>query len=246
MLNFFRKLRRNFVRDGNLSGYLKYAIGEITLIVIGILLALQINVWRVNAEEADIRKSYYRQLLEDLEKDSTYISNTLAEIDSFQLRFQRYVKLYERPNLSQEEILNGLYQVPRSSQVISFHSSTLESLKSTGDLKLFPPGIRNLLTQHNRKQQQLSTGAFANGQQQTAMLQPFALQFGKRFFNKRMQEQENMASSFRAEHNLPEMIVALETALLWKANNSGGSKILLQDLAVENDSLIRLIRLAQN
>ncbi|MCL6257709.1 hypothetical protein M3O96_01325 [Aquiflexum sp. TKW24L] len=45
MIKFFRKIRQRLLAEGNLKRYLLYAIGEILLVVIGILIALQINTW---------------------------------------------------------------------------------------------------------------------------------------------------------------------------------------------------------
>ena len=45
MINFFRKIRYNLMEKNKTGKYLKYAIGEILLVVIGILIALQINTW---------------------------------------------------------------------------------------------------------------------------------------------------------------------------------------------------------
>ena len=45
MIKFFRKIRQNLLSEGKTGKYLKYAIGEIVLVMIGILLALQINNW---------------------------------------------------------------------------------------------------------------------------------------------------------------------------------------------------------
>ena len=45
MIKFFRKIRHNLINEGKTTKYLKYAIGEIVLVVIGILIALQINNW---------------------------------------------------------------------------------------------------------------------------------------------------------------------------------------------------------
>ena len=68
MINFFRKIRQNLLNEGLPAGqagkttkYLKYAIGEIFLVVIGILIALQINTWNQNrikiAQEIDDLKN---------------------------------------------------------------------------------------------------------------------------------------------------------------------------------------------
>ena len=45
MIKFFRKIRQNLLSENKFSKYLIYAIGEIILVVIGILIALQINNW---------------------------------------------------------------------------------------------------------------------------------------------------------------------------------------------------------
>jgi hypothetical protein len=48
MIKFFRQICQNLLNEGKTSRYFKYAIGEIILVVIGILLALQINNWNEN------------------------------------------------------------------------------------------------------------------------------------------------------------------------------------------------------
>ena len=45
MIKFFRKIRYNLIEKNRTGKYLKYAIGEIILVVIGILIALSINNW---------------------------------------------------------------------------------------------------------------------------------------------------------------------------------------------------------
>ena len=60
MIKFFRNIRQNLLSEGKTGKYLKYAIGEIVLVVIGILIALQINNWnaqrQLNIQEQDILK----------------------------------------------------------------------------------------------------------------------------------------------------------------------------------------------
>lgn len=45
MIKFFRRIRQKSIKENNNSLYFKYALGEIVLVVIGILIALQINNW---------------------------------------------------------------------------------------------------------------------------------------------------------------------------------------------------------
>jgi len=54
MIKFFRSIRKNLLKEGKTSKYLKYAIGEIVLVVIGILIALSINNWNEHRRESQI------------------------------------------------------------------------------------------------------------------------------------------------------------------------------------------------
>ena len=56
MIRFFRKIRQNLLSEGKTVKYLKYAIGEIVLVVIGILIALSINNWNEQKKSRDREK----------------------------------------------------------------------------------------------------------------------------------------------------------------------------------------------
>ena len=65
MIKLFRKIRQNLLNEGKTGKYFKYAIGEIILVVIGILIALQINNWNENR----INKEDEKLLLKELRKE---------------------------------------------------------------------------------------------------------------------------------------------------------------------------------
>jgi len=69
MITFFRKIRKNSLSDGKTGKYLKYAVGEIVLVVIGILIALQINNWneqrKFNREIVDVLSEMRSNLISD-------------------------------------------------------------------------------------------------------------------------------------------------------------------------------------
>jgi hypothetical protein len=62
MINFFRKIRYDLLGKNKTGKYFKYAIGEIVLIVIGILIALSINNWNENRKEKRNLIQVYRQI----------------------------------------------------------------------------------------------------------------------------------------------------------------------------------------
>ena len=69
MIKFFRKIRQKLLSDGKLSKYLFYAIGEIVLVVIGILIALQINNWNEHQKNREKEKIYLIEVKKNLESD---------------------------------------------------------------------------------------------------------------------------------------------------------------------------------
>ena len=75
MLTFLRKIKRSLVESGSARKYLLYAIGEITLVVIGILIALQINNW--NEWRKDRKKE--KEILTEL---AVTLTNNIERIDS--------------------------------------------------------------------------------------------------------------------------------------------------------------------
>jgi hypothetical protein len=88
MIKFFRKIRQKLLQEGLPAGqagktsqYLKYAIGEILLVVIGILIALQVNTWNEGRKEQIAEKDFYCKLLEDFELDRQNIARLTKESD---------------------------------------------------------------------------------------------------------------------------------------------------------------------
>ena len=65
MINFFRKFRQNLLSEGKTGRYLKYAIGEVFLVMIGILLALQVSTWNKNRQD----RVSEQKLLNSVHKD---------------------------------------------------------------------------------------------------------------------------------------------------------------------------------
>ena len=69
MINFFRKIRKQLANDNKPLKYMRYAIGEIVLVVIGILIALQINNWNESQKLKKYEKGTLKQIQENLNRD---------------------------------------------------------------------------------------------------------------------------------------------------------------------------------
>ncbi len=81
MIKFFRKIRQNLLKEGKTARYFKYAFGEIILVVIGILIALQINNWNSQRNERNqellILKSLRTNFIENINTLSKAKSDTV-------------------------------------------------------------------------------------------------------------------------------------------------------------------------
>ena len=69
MIKFFRRIRYDLMEKNKTGKYFKYAIGEIVLVVIGILIALQINNWNESRKKEQVEKQVLKSLFQEIEKD---------------------------------------------------------------------------------------------------------------------------------------------------------------------------------
>ncbi len=77
MIKLFRNIRKNLLVEGKTTKYFKYAIGEIFLVVIGILIALSINNWNEKRKTANIVNGIYAIVKSDLVADMKTIDGVL-------------------------------------------------------------------------------------------------------------------------------------------------------------------------
>ncbi len=82
MISFFRKIRQSLLTQNRVTRYLVYAIGEIFLVVIGILIALQINNTNENYKAKQAERGVLKNLVQDLRADSTSFSESLTQLAS--------------------------------------------------------------------------------------------------------------------------------------------------------------------
>ncbi|NNF33792.1 MAG: hypothetical protein EX254_10350 [Flavobacteriaceae bacterium] len=83
MIKFFRRIRKSQLLQGKVSKYLLYAMGEIALVMVGILLALQVNNWNENKKAYESSKEYLNEILKDLEENSDLIGKGIYSCDEF-------------------------------------------------------------------------------------------------------------------------------------------------------------------
>jgi len=133
MIKFFRKIRYNYMSSGKSSKYIKYAIGEIFLVVIGILIALQINTWNENRKARIQENNFLIDIQNDLDKDAVkldYINKFLAKRIEILDTLLTYVR---NPNKTMGLDKFGMYVEPLYYiENPSIYATAFESAKTSG------------------------------------------------------------------------------------------------------------------
>ena len=84
MIKFFSKIRKRLLTENNFSRYLIYAIGEIALVMIGILLALQVNTWNEGRKENQLEQVFLHKLRANLQEDILLYNEVIASNEEFE------------------------------------------------------------------------------------------------------------------------------------------------------------------
>lgn len=130
MIKFFTKIRRNALQEGNSMKYLQYAIGEILLVMIGILLALQVNNWNEERKNEKFEQEILALLDQNLESDSILLTAELTKTEMAIELTDRLLDQIARKNYS--DSLNFWMARIISFERFKSQSSAFEVLKSKG------------------------------------------------------------------------------------------------------------------
>lgn len=133
MIKFFRKIRQKLVAENRIRKYLIYAIGEILLVVIGILIALQINNWNENQKRRVQEKTVLEDIMNNLNRNNELIRNTLKTIERIDNSSDIIISVIQNRKPYSDTLGTHFFESTRSGGLL-FPLSTegYESLKNAG------------------------------------------------------------------------------------------------------------------
>lgn len=179
MIKFFRQIRQNLLSEGKTEKYLKYAIGEIILVVIGILIALQINNWNEDRKVRKLEAQIYTELKSDLLQTRSDINETISEHrEIFESSQQLITDIYDKKSNSQT-----MYEALTSSSLefqIIPKTSAFENLKNIGLNTLSNDSLRIAITnlfQLNLKRLDDELGMRQAEINMSKLIQPFLFKY---------------------------------------------------------------------
>lgn len=139
MIKFFRIIRQKLLSENKFSKYLIYAIGEIVLVVIGILIALKINNWNIIQQDRSTEKQNLISLKEEFSKNKARIQAIINQNNQNISGAEKMIHSYSntiKDTISEQTI--AIYGSETFGSEINFEPETgvLTEIISSGQLKL--------------------------------------------------------------------------------------------------------------
>ena len=152
MIKFFRRIRYDLMEKNKTGKYLKYAIGEIVLVVIGILIALQINNWNEDRKSTAQETLYLTRLLSENKQDILSFNENIKELQKGMESTVNFSEALKDETIDEPSLItsaNAYFQYGSIYPIFYSSNSTFEDLSSTGNLKVITnTNLRDSIVQH--------------------------------------------------------------------------------------------------
>ncbi len=142
MINFFRKIRKQLADANKPFKYMRYAIGEIVLVVIGILIALSINNWNEDRVERRQEKALLNQLRTEFSMNLAQLDDKIVVKEELIRSVLRLFQYIDQPGLRNKDSLE--YHIGRTFPFSTF-DPIVNDLASSGSLRLIRSDSLKLL-----------------------------------------------------------------------------------------------------
>lgn len=239
-MKFFKHARQRLLANNKFDKYLAYALGEIVIVILGILFAIRINNWNEQRKEEKLQKIYLKQLLLDLETDKAYYHSTIDLMEEEARKYNDYQSLFRTSKLAPTTIFSEFLKIELSTIRIHFESTTVDALISTGDIKILPENIRNKLNHYHALQNITKTVHAANMDGALDVLENLSMVITAKLY-KNLENQQQLAEYLSIESNMPKAIIATDSYLQWKHNGEAKTIESFNTLISESDSLVSII-----
>ena len=154
MIKLFRKIRYKLMSENKTGRYFKYAMGEIILVVIGILIALQINNWNERQKKGQLQNEYKSSLMIDYTKDTLQLNRHLLSNKERLQKLDTVVNNIETGVYKRvEDYVDIFLQEDVGIRVTNiYNTNSFNLLISNGNIDLLDKSLRTKIMELNRLQ----------------------------------------------------------------------------------------------
>jgi len=142
MIKFFRKIRQQLLAENKTGKYLKYAIGEVLLVVIGILIALQINNWNQTRLNRSFEVTMLREIKSSLEQDFNYYDGFKSRVERKRQGIQELLAMIASNKTYPDTVLLESYNKMTWGNLFVINKGGYEGIKSVGLDKISNDSLR--------------------------------------------------------------------------------------------------------
>jgi len=136
MLRFFRQIRKSLMEQNNFRSYLLYAIGEIALVMIGILLALQVNNWNEQAKLKVEEKATLQNLLNDLQSNKVQLEDKILDAEDQIKNVKKVLNINPQNIYVSDYQLDSLYAEISSPPTFDPNEANIKEIINSGKINL--------------------------------------------------------------------------------------------------------------
>lgn len=224
MIKFFRRIRLKLIDEGNLKRYLIYAVGEILLVMIGILLALQVNNWneerKANRREIESLKGLESNLDKNIESLQRSINFENFSINGIEHIISHLQESTTNPNDS----LLIYYKYSTWYEQTTISTATYESLKNIGFEIIRNKDIKNKIIE-------LFEVVYSNQEKASSSVSPVFGQVSLQLAIEKEHIITEILSSdkFNKDDTYFELLNFMKRKKIWKKNFLMGQELLLEE-----------------
>ncbi|MBO6793651.1 MAG: hypothetical protein JJ895_07060 [Balneolaceae bacterium] len=237
MLRFFRNIRQKLLENGNISKYFWYAFGEILLVVIGILIALQINNWNEDRKERAFEKYVLTEIQTNLIQDQQQLLSSIKQrqkaAEAIMIINSNVIEDFTSDEYGKH--VANLFTFERFFPIVNGY----EMLKSNG-LTLSSDELRSLLGQYYEYEVLRVQSSFKDLEK--AFLEDARLILEQGFFD----ELEHAVMVTFTSFPNPELEKALKEYLIVYKENHKNSMLSFEHFKSINEELLSQVKIAIN
>ena len=144
MLRLFRNIRQKLAAENKVMAYLRYAIGEILLVVIGILIALQINNWNEKRKQSELKTVYISRLILDIQQDTLNVQIIKKQTEEAQEIIKNTIHILntESDLLKTMQALENYFEKGWDNRIFIVNDNTYTDLLQTGNMSILKEYIK--------------------------------------------------------------------------------------------------------
>lgn len=236
MIKFFRKIRQRLLIENKFSKYLIYAIGEIVLVVIGILIALQINNRNEEHKQKEKRNSYYLSMIESFEKDLKKINSYVEYLNYIENNVTEF-KINVTKSANYIEASQYIDSLDVFTRDLDLNASIWKSMVNSGDINLLDEQIKSTLLEFWSSYDDYKESNYANSQHYWDVLKNILLKNSGNYALKVVKSNEVLSQEAEKTRNHREEVNSVLVAIGFREVGNRGSKFRMKQFKDEIEKI---------